>query len=325
VGNEARFIQRMCRANRLDYPCKVANVFVWSNDTDMDATLRATARVAGMTGRHPRVHRVSTDYSRAVEPAVDAALAARVEVMCVTVQEMWHRRLAQLETFIHENGRRPACGTTDTDVNRLGSWFDNQQRWYDADGPLASKCAMRTPTIHDAWTALIERYPLIFASSEDQWYRYAQDVEEFIIRTGKRPAQGAKDRHERKLGNWVNNIRWAFSKDGPDASKKRMRNPLVHAAWASLVGRHSQAFASADAKWYDWARMVRDFAVRAGKKPSQTNADQRIGRWVAKQINNHNPDGAAVSSQRHRTPEIHAHWAALVLRFPFLKSQPRSV
>jgi superfamily II DNA or RNA helicase len=49
IGSPARFIQRICRANRLDYPGKVANVFVWSDN--VDATRRDAARIADCLGR----------------------------------------------------------------------------------------------------------------------------------------------------------------------------------------------------------------------------------------------------------------------------------
>jgi superfamily II DNA or RNA helicase len=324
VGNEARFVQRMCRANRLDYPCKTANVFVWSDETNMDATLRATARIAGTTGRHPRVHRVSTDYARAVEPAVDAALAARVEVLCVTTEERWHRRLAQLDLFLRDNGKRPSTTSTDTNVKRIGHWCDNQQQLYDATGPPASKGALRAQTVHDAWTALVERHPLIFASAKDQWHRSAQHVDIFIKRTGKRPSRRSTDPAERTLGDWVNNQVVKFNQDGPDASNGLMSSPIIHTAWANLVKGHMRVLGSTEDRWYATANEVRDFANRTGKRPPQQSTDpdqKRIGLWVSTQLLRHNPAGPSVSKEAHRTPGIHSHWAALVLEFPFLKGR----
>jgi len=325
VNNEARFIQRMCRANRLDYPCKVASVFVWSDDANMEATLRATARVASMTGRHPRVHRVSTDYSRAVEPAVDAVMAARVQVLCVTGQEMWHMRLAQLDTFIRENGKRPSRDSTDPDVQRIGRWCHTQRKMYDATGPQASKWTMRKPTIHEAWTALMGRYPIIFASAEDQWHRSARQADVFIARTGRRPSDKSTQPDEHQLSVWVTNQISRFNNQGPHKSEGIMSNPLVHAAWAIFMGRHPGVFASAESKWYASARKVCDFAVSTGKRPSSASSDpdqKRIANWVFNQHGRHNPEGASVSKDAHRNPGIHAHWTALVLRFPFLNRRP---
>jgi len=321
IGNDARFVQRMCRANRLDYVGKVANVFVWSDDVDMDATLRATARVAAATGRHPRVSYVSTDFARAVGPAADAALVARVQVLCVTVHERWHRRLDQLGTFLRENGRRPSQTSRDVDVKRLGQWCDWQLRTYNARGPMESRRAMRTQAIHDAWTALLDEHPIVFATTEEQWHRSARQVNAFVERAGKRPLMTSNDPDERTLGRWVNKQSEKFNKDGPEASKRVMTNPVVHAAWATLVGRHP-VLATTEDRWFTIARKVRGHAERTGKRPSResTDADEKwIGTWVGNQIKNHNPEGAAASKMAHRKPEMHAHWAALIIDFPFLR------
>lgn len=72
VGGRARFIQRICRANRLDYPGKVANVFVWSDN--VDATRKVAARVAGSLGR-PR-HRGAPMFAVPVPAAPSTERAA---------------------------------------------------------------------------------------------------------------------------------------------------------------------------------------------------------------------------------------------------------
>jgi len=266
---------------------------------------------------------VSTDYARAVEPAVDATLAARVQVLCVTVHERWHWRLAQLGAYIDENGKRPSKRSSDLEEQKLGCWCSTQQRTYDARGPLQSKRAMRTPTIHDAWTALLDEHPLVFASAEEQWHRSARHVDAFIERTGKRPVQASIDPEERTLGNWVSRQHKNFNKDGPKESKKVMTNPVVHAAWATLVGRRP-ALATDEDKWFAIAREVRDFAKRTGKRPSKDSKqadEKRIGIWVTNQVKHHDPEGAAASQKVHRKPEVHAHWAALIIDFPCLRGK----
>ena len=118
----------------------------------------------------------------------------------------------------------------------------------------------------------------------------------------------------------MNNQAKNFHKDGPGASKYVMTNPIVHAAWATLVGRR-HVLATDEDRWYATAREVRGFVKRTGKRPSRysKNADERrIGQWVEDQIKRHKPEGASSSTKGHRKLEVHAHWAALVHDYPVL-------
>ncbi len=320
IGNQSRFVQRMCRANRLDYPGKVANVFVWSDDVDLDATLRATARVAGAlscTDRSARVACVSTDYAGTVEPAVDAALVERVRVMCVTVTERWHTRLAQTDAMILALGRRPSQKSIDPDEKRLGVWIVTQMMRYSPVGPTASRYIMRDADIHAAWTLLLRRHTTLFATAEEFWCRSATEAEAWMVASKKRPNQKSSDPDEKRLGGWIQHQMMNYSPEGPTASKQIMQDADIHAAWTLLLRRHATLLATAEESWRRSATEAEALMIASKKRPSQKSSDpdeKRLGTWIGTQMKNYSPEGATASKYILRNADIHTAWTLLLKR-----------
>jgi superfamily II DNA or RNA helicase len=325
IGNQLRFVQRMCRANRVDYPGKVASVFVWSDDADIDETLRATARVAtalSRTGQSARAACVSTDYARAVEPAVDAALMERVRVMCVPVTERWHTRLARADAFMMSSKKRPSAVSSDPDEKQLGMWIRNQMASYHADGPSASKNIMKTNTdIHTAWTLLLQRHVALFDTAEGWWRRSAAEAEALMNRSKRRPMASSNNPDEKRLGNWIVVQMRNYNADGPVASKYIMQHAEVHSEWTSLLTRHMMLFMTAEESWYRSATEAGEWMTSSEKRPSATSSDpdeKRLGAWVSNQMTKYSADGPASSTKIMRNVEIHAAWTLLMKRHTLL-------
>jgi len=315
IGNQSRFVQRMCRANRLDYPGKVASVFVWSDEVDLDATLRATARVAGAlsrTDQSMRVERVSTDYAGAIAASVDADFIDRVRVTCATASERWHFRMQQADAFMSAHHKRPSQKSRDPVEKRLGIWVNNQIARHAPD-PATSQQIMKDPIIHLAWATLITRQAAMFESSEQAWRRSANETEAFMSARQKRPSQKSLDRKEKRLGMWVC-VQIKNHAADPAKSKDIMKNPDVHSAWVALVVRHAALFESPDQAWRRSATETEAFMSARQKRPSCKSRDpveKRLGNWVNKQVAAYAAD-PATSRNIMKNPDVHSAWAALV-------------
>jgi superfamily II DNA or RNA helicase len=316
IGNRVRFVQRLCRANRLDYLGKVANVFVWSDDADLDTTLCATVQVARELGNRSPVVYQSTDYGSRVDVATDRALVERVRVLCISTAERWAMRLEQTGAFLDRHGRLPSTCAKDPVVKRLGQWVSHQKTNYSEAGPESSKYIMKT-SVHAEWTALVARHPLAFESAQATWQRSAGEVEKFVQQNGRLPSHQGNNVIERQLGEWVSKQKKSYAAD-PATSTRIMRTPEVHTKWTAFIKLYPLAFETAEATWRESVVELEAFIQRNGRLPRQQVKDlveKRLGSWVSKQKMNYASD-LAVSKQIMLTPEVYAEWTALMRRHP---------
>jgi superfamily II DNA or RNA helicase len=311
VGNEARFIQRICRANRLDYPCKLASVFVWSDDRD--ATLKSTARVVSSLGRaKPVVSLVSTDYTHAVQAEDDDDLMHRVRVLCVTAREHWVANLGRLEAFIELNGKLPRGGAGDSAERRLGAWLNNQKMNYSA---APENCKRIMKTMHGEWTAIIQKYPILFESFDDVWRRSAGEIEAFVQRTGKCPSTQSKDAAEKRLGNWLHTQRTNYSAV-PENCKGMMKS--MHGEWTATIQKYPILSETSDDVWRRSAGEIEAFVQRTGRCPSTTSkdaAEKRLGSWLYTQRKNYS---AVPANCKQIMRSMHGEWTAIIQKYPIL-------
>ena len=317
VGNQSRFVQRMCRANRLDYPGKVANVFVWS-DFDLDATLKATARVAATlrADRASNVVLVSTNYACAVNPAAEASLVDRVRVLCVTVSEKWEMQLHQVEALILATNKRPSKKSSDAEERRIGEWISTQLKNYSTDGPADSKCIMKTSEIHTTWTLFMKRHGALFETAEASWRRSAAQAEAMMVRSSKRLSTISSNSDERQLSTWIYTQVSNYSIDGPAASKNIMKTPEIHTVWGQFVERHAALMETSNQKWYRSVSQAGAMMVVNNRRPSTTSnnpEEKRIGAWISNQMSIYG-DMPATSKAIMQTPEIHTAWGQFVER-----------
>jgi superfamily II DNA or RNA helicase len=319
IGTESRFVQRMCRANRLGYPGKVANVFVWADDIDLDVALRATARVASTlnatsrTSWATKVAYVSTDYAHIVEPAINARLVERVCILCVKSVERWHLRLQQIREFlVTSNGRRPSHVASDLIERRLGSWFNTQVYHYDPTCATKSKQSLKDETAHAAWSELRHLHPRLFEKVGESWHRSLQETEAFIIKFNKRPSS-TTNVEERRLHHWLANQGSIYNAEGSDKSQRTMKDPVIHAAWTSFLKRHASIFMDNKQRWRESARASELIMSVSKKKPGG-----KLGTWISTQLRTHNPLGPTFSKWIMREDDIHSEWALLLNRHPMI-------
>jgi len=325
IGNQSRFVQRMCRANRLDYSGKVANVFVWSDDVELDATLRATARVASTLSsadRSMHVERMSTDYAGALATVADADLAERVCIMCATPAEKWRLRLQQVDSFLVTFGRRPGQRSKDPDEKRLSCWMRHQAENYAAD-PAESKHILRNVDVHSEWTTLVERHATLLASPQELWRQSAAEAEAMMRLTGRRPNRRSSNPDEKRISQWIGTQLKNYA-DDPATSKYIMSDISIHAEWTALVERHAALLESPKELWRRSAAEAEAMMIRTGKRPNRRSSDpdeKRISMWIGNQLRTHAAD-PATSKLIMRDIEIHAEWAALFGRHAALLEPP---
>jgi superfamily II DNA or RNA helicase len=303
VGNQARFVQRMCRANRLDYRGKVASVLVWTEDVDLDATILATAGVVRSLGRgEVHIERISTDYAEST--AFDSTLADRVTVLCVSVAERWIVRLTETESFINQHDRLPSA--SDPVEKRIGIWVGTQKKNY-AVTPEESKHIMKE--MHSEWTELMKRYPQAFETYEQAWRRSAAETESFINQHDRLPS--ARDPVEKRLSSWVGNQKTNYAVT-PEESKHIMKE--MHGEWTGLMNRHPQVFETFEQAWRRSAAETESFIKQHDRLPSKKDsAEKRLGNWVVTQKTNY---AVTPEASKFIMKEMHSEWTALMQRHP---------
>jgi superfamily II DNA or RNA helicase len=235
VGDRAsdiRTVQRLQRGGRLDptNPSKRNNLFIWTEEWS-----RAVNSLTLMRQEDPLFHKklraLSTSYDRLGEPAVQREsrvraeeLQAYAEVRCLTLKEMWMKRVNELCAMRERLGRDPNMKSSDVIERRLGIWLCNQ------------RTAKQKNKLSADRIAILEKIP--------GWSWGAPDYDEVVAefrtmreRLGRDPSTKSSDVTERRLGIWLSNQRTAKKKNKLSADRIAILEKIPGWSWGKNRSR----------------------------------------------------------------------------------------
>ena len=81
----------------------------------------------------------------------------------------WEENLEKLEKYIDTNDSLPPRNSKNPTVKTLASWVGNQKKNYKKQTYI-----MKDPMIHNQWTQLMTKHPLLSQTREESWSRNAR-------------------------------------------------------------------------------------------------------------------------------------------------------
>jgi superfamily II DNA or RNA helicase len=235
VGDRAsdiRTVQRLQRGGRLDptNPAKRNNLFVWTEEWS-----RAVNSLTLMRQEDPLFHKklraLSASYDRLGEPAVQREsrvraeeLQAYAEVRCLTLEELWMKRVDELCAMRERLGRDPRTISSDVTERRLGKWLSRQRTAKTKNKLSADRIAILEDIPGWSWTA----------------HDYDDVAAEFCTmreRLGRDPSTTSSDVTERRLGKWLSRQRTAKTKNKLSADRIAILEKIPGWSWGKNRSR----------------------------------------------------------------------------------------
>lgn len=136
----------------------------------------------------------------------------------------WHSRFNDLKLYIEKYKSLPSCKDKNSDVKRLGVWWQTQQKNYKKKIYI-----MKNSDIYSTWKAFITDN-LLFRSNEERWMNNFNKLKLYIKKYKSLPSQNAKNINIKQLGQWL-------SDQQKNYKKKRyiMKNNNIYSMWEAFT------------------------------------------------------------------------------------------
>jgi superfamily II DNA or RNA helicase len=274
VGDRAsdiRTVQRLQRGGRLDptNPSKRNSLFVWTEEWS-----RAVNSLTLMRQEDPlfnkKLRTLSANYDRLGDPAVQRESRARAEelqvyaeVRCLTLKELFMKRVEVLCTMRERLGRDPSYASSDPEEKRQGQWLSQQRKLKKNDKLSAERFAILQAIPWWSWVA----------------YDYSDSVAKFYAmreRLGRDPKSSSSDPEERQQAIWLMNQRQLKKNGRLSADRITMLQAIPQWSWTG----------------HDYGDAVVKFRAlreRLGRDPGNYSSDpeeRRQARWLMTQRQN---------------------------------------
>jgi superfamily II DNA or RNA helicase/dephospho-CoA kinase len=191
-------------------------------------------------------------------------------------EEIWMKRLEEVKLYIDKNGKRPSKHNKDVKIRKLGIWIGHQIQNYKKNEHIMKKY----------WEDFIEKYKEYFLSNEELWFNSLKQVEEYIIKNGKRPSKSDEDVEIKKLGQWISTQQKNYNKYG-----NIMKDKIIKTNWEDFIEKYKQYFLSNSELWFNRLKQVEEYIIKNSKRPSEHNNDweiKKLAKWIGIQIQNYN-------------------------------------
>jgi superfamily II DNA or RNA helicase len=271
VGHRAsdiRTVQRLQRGGRLDpmNPSKRNSLFVWTDEWS-----RAVNSLTLMRQEDPLFHKklrtLSVNYDRLGEPSVQREsrvrsedLQAYAEVRCLTLSELWMKRVEEFCIMWERLGREPNIAASDVTERRMGKWMSKQRH------------DKRNGTLPAERIAILEAIPGWSWTAHD-YVKIANMFQALREKLGRNPSSIASDATEKRLGIWM--ITQRLQKKNGTLPAERIAILEAIPGWLWTMHDYNEVF-----------NKFRTLREKLGHDPSSAASDateRRFGRWMSMQ------------------------------------------
>jgi superfamily II DNA or RNA helicase len=289
-SSKVRFVQRLCRANRLGYHGKMANVFVWTDEDGMDDTIKCAVQTMTYLDSTPgtwrrRIGLVQTDYDAlGSADALDAQLAPFIDhasTLCVTGSEKWAMRFADFQAVVVASDRLPSQSHC-ADEKRMEAWWRNQRNFYRQQ----RYTVWNDKSARAKWELFLREHCDLLISHADMWRKTRDQTIAFMEGVGRRPQYGADDAEEHRLAIWCRNQTGAYS-DDVDQCTRIMKDPCVRNEWLQLCTRYPAL--SGVETWRQMRNQTDTFMLVNGRRPT-AKCEKKLATWLTSQIHRYSDD-----------------------------------
>jgi superfamily II DNA or RNA helicase len=237
-------------------------------------------------------------------------------------EQDWINNLANVCTFIDNNGKAPSEIARDLEVQKLGRWIGAQKNHYDTRGPDFSKKGMKNEYVWTKWTEIlaVPKYGSVLADFIEMWKNHHRHMCAFIEKNGKSPSSSSKDVEIRTLGLWVSRQKQRYNASGPHHSDRIMKKSEIWQIWTDTLAddKYNEALADSTQSWKNKYNKMCAFIDKNEKAPSSSSKypeEKILGKWVGGQKKNYNPDSAEFSKEGMKNAEIWQIWTETLEKY----------
>ena len=237
-------------------------------------------------------------------------------------EQDWINNLANVCTFIDNNGKAPSEIARDLEVQKLGRWIGAQKKKYNPMGAEFSKEGMKNEDIWTKWTEIlaVSKYGSVLADFIEMWKNHHRHMCAFIEKNGKSPSSYSKDVEIRTLGLWVSTQKQRYNASGPHHSDRIMKKSEIWQIWTDTLAddKYNEALADSTQSWKNKYNKMCAFIDKNEKAPSSSSKypeEKILGKWVGGQKKNYNPDSAEFSKEGMKNAEIWQIWTETLEKY----------
>lgn len=268
--SDIRTVQRLQRGGRLDHtnPNKRNCLFVWTEEWSRAINALTLMRQEDLAF-HKKLRTVSASYDRLGQPAVEREtrtcteeLQAYSEVRCITLHEMWMRRVEEYREWYEKFGRKPSPKSLDPIEKKIAIWANNQHT------------QKNKGILPDMRTAILTKIPGWIWITKRTFKRAVKEWHDMYAILGRMPKITSPDPIEKNIAVWAHNQR--SLKMSGNLSNERISILTTTPGWSWSSRTKFNIMIEECRKWYE----------KFNRSPSTISPDlfeKRIGQWVSSQ------------------------------------------
>ncbi len=282
-SNGVKIIQTIGRALRLHPTKKIANVILpYSNDDDksINSFLRVMANndsrirksyEGKRLGGYINIDNIDIEDDETIEFKYNMVYNSMGVLL--NGEEIWYKKLKEVEKYIDENGKRPSRSSKNVIVKKLGFWLDNQNSRY-----KIKKDIMKNDNVRKTFEIFLKKYKEYFLSIEEEWYSNLNLLKNYMDKYNKRPTESDKDESYSKIGRWINTQRHNYIN-----KEKSMENKNIREKYEQFIKEYERFFISNEDIWKSKLKLCIDYIEKYNKAPltySKDNETRYLANWI---------------------------------------------
>lgn len=278
--SKIRTVQRLCRCIRIDKnnSFKMGNVYIWCDEYEM--ILKTLSGIKEHDEEFKtKIKLNQSDWFGKMDEKQIQKDKKRIEKYVISVKEFrsetWQETFEIVKKYIDENEKRPSMHSDDAQMRSLGNWVTTQHHNYNN-----FMKNMKDKEIYKTWKELIEEYPELFQSDEDNWNKNLKSVEKYIDKHKKRPSSKAEDTEEKRLGNWLIKTQRAY-----DANDRQMKDATNRKKWEVFKNKYFDQLKNVKETCVDNLSKCIKYIEENNKLPSthdKSDDIRSLGNWLSK-------------------------------------------
>ena len=188
--------------------------------------------------------------------------------MIAAIFKRWKQKLKKVEEYIKKEGKLPSNGSKDKAVRTLGSFISQQKENYKKKKEAMKEGDPR----REMWEAFMEKYPHLFLSEEEKFRARLTELEEYIMREGKRPSCSSKDKAVKSLGQFIGEQKVIYKKKKHAMKEGKPQRKL----WEAFMERYPQYFLSDEEEYMSKLAELEEYIKKEGKRSVESSKDKAV-------------------------------------------------
>ena len=225
------------------------------------------------------------------------------DYLCIDDEAQWYLMVHKLCDYMDTENKSPSSHDKNPIIKKLGSWVGTQKKTYAKKDRI-----MSNQTIRSKWEEITDKYKSYLGDRKELWSIMLQNICSYMDKEKKLPSSSDKNTEIKKLGSWVNNQIYNYTKNICTIS-----DPDIRATWEAMLLKYNEYFNDRTFIWNIMLQNVCDYMDKEHKSPPSCdkNAEiKKLGTWVQHQKTNYKKKRESMSD-----PEIRSKWEVVCEKY----------